>query len=343
MAHNIFGERFYGHREKAWHNLGLVTYEDMQAIDVLNALGGGYWVEKRPVTIELNGEQVSLGDYGLVRSALPDDPREVNFGFVKENYNIIQPLRIAEIFDEKVQQPVETMGMLGRGEKLFLTWKLPAIDVKGDVIETYAFIAVGYDGKFGLSLMLVSVRVVCENTFSMALSEAENTKDKGRGKVWSGRHNSDNIENEFGIWIGYAQENAERESARTKAALTVMANKEMQDKNEITTLLFDKIYPVNMNMPEYYPDELRAKKLDQIEKKIEWTENSVDSIMRLYNGEGTSIDASAYGLFNAITEYENYGRTVRKDPSVSILMGGRSQVMNRAYSVLSEYAMAEVA
>jgi len=35
MSHEIFGERFWGHRKPAWHNLGEVFQESLTATQVL--------------------------------------------------------------------------------------------------------------------------------------------------------------------------------------------------------------------------------------------------------------------------------------------------------------------
>lgn len=336
--HNLFGERFYGHRTKAWHQLGLVTEEDMTAVEALTALGGGYWFEKRPVTVSLNGGDQETGDFAIVRSATPDDATERIFGYVTKQYNIIQPLRICELFDENVFQPVETLGMLGKGEKIFLTWKLPDMDIKGDILNLYGFIASGYDGKFGASLNLVKTRVVCQNTFSSAVAEAESNKVQGQGKVWTGKHNSTNIERDLGIWMEYVQERAEFQLAKEKDLFVKMAETPMEDKDTIYNLLF-KIYPNPAKLPDYYPDKLRQEKQDKIDEMIEKSERDADMVMSLFNGQGTAIDATAYGLFNSITEMENWARSTKKDASSSIMIGNRSKTMSIALDVIGKYAL----
>jgi hypothetical protein len=337
---NIFGQRFYGHREPAWHLLGFVTQEDMTAGESLTGLGGGYWLEKRPVTVNLNGNEQETGDFAIVRSPTFDDATERIFGYVTKQYNIIQPLRICELFDENVRQPVETLGMLGKGEKLFLTWKLPDMDVKGDILKLYGFIAAGYDGKFGASLNLVKTRVVCQNTFSSAVSEAENNKVQGQGKVWSGKHNSTNIERDLGIWMEYVQERAETQLAKEQELFVKMAETPMKDKDTIYNLLF-KIYPNPAKLPDYYPDKLRQEKQDKIDELVEKSERDADMVMSLFNGQGTAINATTWGLFNAVTEAENWARSTKKDASASIMIGNRSKTMSVALDVIGKYTLAQ--
>lgn len=333
MAHNIFSNRFYGHRQPAWHGLGMVTQEDMTANEVLTALGGGYWFEKRPVTVFMNGENVEVGDYAIVRSPVIDDPVERNFGYVTKQYNIIQPLTICELFDENVKQPVETFGMLGKGEKLFLTWKLPAFLVNGDEVNLNAFVACGYDGKFGASLYTVYTRVVCQNTFSIAVNEADNGKGYSK-KLWSGKHNSSNIERDLAIWLEHAQMSAENKAGIVREGFINMSNFEIKNKETVFGIL-RQIYPTPPALPADYPEKLRAEKQEDIDKQTEYAENDVESVFSLFEGEGTAIDATGWGLFNAVTEYENWGRMTRKAPEYSIVLGNRANTMNKAMDIIN--------
>ena len=337
MSANLFGDRFYGHREPAWHNLGLVTQEPMTAVEALTALGGSYWFEKRPVLIELNGELEETGDYAIVRSAVYDDQKERSFGYVTNQYNIVQPLRVCELFDENVVQPVETLGMMGKGEKIFLTWQLPQFDIDGDEINLHALVACGYDGKFGISLHTVYTRVVCQNTFSMALSESESGQGEA-GKIWSARHNSVNLERDFAIWLEHAQMSAERKAGIVRDSFINMSNVPLDDLDLVTELLF-KVYPKPEPIPEDFPAKLRKEKQEKIDCQIEKVEREVEEVTALFSGEGTAIDNSFLGLFNAVTEYENWGRPTRRPPEHSIMMGGRANSMGKAYSVLTDLSM----
>lgn len=338
MADNIFGERFYGHRNKAWHNLGVVTQEGVGAVEALSILGGGYSFEKRPVTVFLNGKETVVNDsYAIVRSATPDDNQERIFNYVTGRYNIIQPLTVCEMFDDFVEEDVETLGMLGIGEKLFLTWQLPEISVNGnDKIQPYGFIAVGYDGKYGITLNVVQTRVVCQNTWNVAVREAENSKFENFGKIWQGKHHSPNIERDLGLWMGHVQQSALNQVAKSEKDYAIMADTKMS-KDDAIKILFG-IYPDPKqigNMPEI----IKREKSEVHAKKLEYAQNDRELVMNLFEGAGTGIDATAWGLFNAVTEYENWGRMTKKPADQSIVMGNRANTMNKAMSNIMEYAL----
>ena len=338
MSSNLFNDRFYGNRESAWHKLGYVSQADNTAQEVLGIIGS-YWIEKRPVTILLNGANQETGDFALVRSAVPDDPKELVLGFCSEHYNIVQPDTIGQLFDDNVKQAVETLGMLGNGEKLFLTWKMPGFDVLGDYVSTYGFVAAGFDGVFGTSLSLVTVRVVCSNTFAVAINQSLNKTDKsnGKGRVYTGHHNSDNVARDLGIWMEHVQIKAIEKRLSTQENFVRMANVSVDNTATLADLLF-KIYPDPETLPVDYPDRLKSEKQNKIDDLAEKAKNDRTLVESLFNGEGTGINATAWGLFNAVTEYENWGRDTRKPAEYSILMGNRANTMAKAYNIINQWS-----
>ena len=340
MPDNIFNNRFYGFGEGAWHNKGIVSQEENTAQEAWNMLTP-YGFEKRPVTVFLNGIQQEVRDYAIVRSPLPDDPTERIMGYVAKNYNIVQPDNICQIFDERVQKPVNTIGCLGKGEKLFLTWKLPQIDVKGDAVNTYGFVAGGFDGLYGVSLYLTTVRVVCQNTWMMAINEAESSKQTDKvntaGKIWSGRHNSHNVERDLGIWMEHVQQKAENKLNVASNIFNLMAEKAIEDV-KVAEKLVNQIYPNPKSLPKDFPDRLRAEKQGKIDILASKAESDRAMVMALFGGQGTAIDATAWGLFNAVTEAENHVRVEKKPANNSVLFGARAKQMTKSFDVISTFS-----
>lgn len=337
MSANIFGQRFYGNRFPAWHGLGVVSEKDQSAVDALTAIGGGYWFEKRPVTVMLNGVATETGDWAIVRSPLPDDPNEKVFGYATDRYNILQPLEAAEMFDEKVAEPIETLGMLGKGERMFMTWKMPKFEVvKNDEVQTYGFVAIGFDAVMGASLNVVTTRVVCQNTWMAAIHEAENTKERGKGRIYSGKHTSKNMQRELAEWMGYVQKEAMRQVELTESFFKRLAATPITEEQEVYKLLFAAYPdPEPLASDAYIPDALRRGKEEKIEAEKEIAERNRNGIFSLFAGQGTAITNDYWGLFNATTEYFNYGQMEKKPAHLSILMGNRANNMNRMAEVLA--------
>jgi hypothetical protein len=335
MSSNIFGNRFYGNRYPAWHKLGIVSEKDQNAVDALTAIGGGYWTEKRPIVVMLNGKQVETGDFAIVRSPLPDDPQERVFGYTTERYQMLQPLELCEMFDDAVSRPVETLGMLGKGERLFLTWKMPKIEVvKDDEIQTYGFVAMGLDGVIGTSLNVVTTRVVCQNTWVAAIQEASSTHERGKGRIYSGKHTV-SMNAELREWMKYVQKRAEEKVRLTESFFSLLVNKPIKNDAEVVSLL-NAAYPdpEPLSLDAYIPDALRGKKERKIEDEREQAQKNRDGIYALFSGAGTSISPDYYGLFNASTEWFNWGQGTKKPAELSVMMGTRAQKMNAMAEVL---------
>jgi len=342
MPANLMGNNVYLNKEPAWHNMGFVSDKPMGAVEASSVIESVFY-EKRPISVMINGQlQDATGDYAIIRSATPTDPNEQLLGFVKKNYQILQPISICEQFDQWVSEPVETLGFLGKGEKLFLTWVLPSFDVRGDPINTYGFVASGYDGKFGASLYVVSVRVVCENTYNMAVSEGESNngnENKGnnyKGKIWSGRHNSTQLSRDLGAWMEHVQQRALAQVNSASGMFNAMAAKAINEQSTLADLLF-KIYPDPKSLPLDFPDKLRAEKQNKIDELKEKAERDRKIVESLFAGKGTEITADGFGLFNSVTEYENHVRVTKKPSDYSILFGNRANKMTYAANVILDW------
>ena len=336
MAHNIFGNRFYGHREEAWHGLGFVTNGDMTANEVFDKFGR-YEFVRRPVEIELNGKMQETGDYAIVRTPTFEDKQERSFGYITKQYNIVQPSEVCNLFDDNVSEPVETMGVLGHGEKLFLTWRLPVVDINGDEIKMYGLVAIGYDGKYGANLHVTTIRAVCQNTLNIAVSESN--ENIGTGRVWSGRHNSKNVGRNLGIWMEHVQAQA-LQQADIVANLFKRLDEVRVEDDSIAKALFAKVYPMPDALPVNYPVKLINEKQAAIDAKIEQTERDRSLAYELFAGAGTAIRPTAFGVLNAVTEYENWAGIIKKPIEYSVMFGNRSANMNRALSVVTSFVRA---
>jgi hypothetical protein len=335
MNANIFGNRFYGNRSAAWHLIGHVSQVDQGASEALGAIGGGHIVEKFPNYAYIDGQYVPTGDYVLTRLELPDDNQKRFFGHVSARYNVLGSLEVAELFDETVSQPCETIGFLGKGERMFLTWKMPTIFVKEiDEVQTYGFVATGFDSLLGTALYLTTIRVVCQNTWSAAIAKGDTEKERGKGRIWSGKHVSGNMKRDLGAWMGHVQKNALRKNEQVGSLFDLLATRPISEEKEVYRLLFSAFPDPSTLDKENTPRELWGEEQNKIDESADRVSKNRDGIMALFTSAGTAIDASYYGLFNATTEWFNWGQNTKKPAEVSVLMGNRSVQMNKMMGVL---------
>jgi len=180
MAHNLnFNERtgrysFFSVQQKAWHDLGQIVEEYPASAEAIKHAGLDFEVVKAPLFTR--GTAISAGDDGEIREdgnmLVPDyfatmctDTNDV-FGVVGKDYRIVQNADAFTFFDSIVGGGdgilYETAGALGKGERIFITAKLPGYIRVGsgdDVTEKYIFLTTSHDGSGSITAAFTPVRV----------------------------------------------------------------------------------------------------------------------------------------------------------------------------------------
>tara|TARA_A200000159_G_scaffold84673_1_gene78284 strand:- start:1640 stop:2662 length:1023 start_codon:yes stop_codon:yes gene_type:complete len=186
MAHNLAQTRNGQYMtawagDTPWHGLGTQAEALMTATEALK-LGNLDWtVEKRPLynRTELGEVEVVENTFGVFRKQINEDGSHswiaLNRGTaVGRVWKPFQNIEAVDFLDELVQTQeakIEVVGALGRGEKVWVLAKLPdSILINGvDKIDQYILIVNSHDGSGSLKIFLTPVRVVCNNTLTMAL------------------------------------------------------------------------------------------------------------------------------------------------------------------------------
>jgi phage/plasmid-like protein (TIGR03299 family) len=190
MSHNIFFNEqtgkysFFSVKEKAWHGLGQIVEDYPTSAEAIKHAGLDYQVEKRNLVTDSVNEkeggiilpELKVSDYfATVRS----DTQTV-LGVVGKDYQIVQNKDAFSFFDTIVggEEGIlyETAGALGKGERIFITAKLPGyINVgSGDLIEKYLFLTTSHDGSGSIMAAFTPIRIVCNNTLMAALRHCSN-------------------------------------------------------------------------------------------------------------------------------------------------------------------------
>lgn len=138
---------------------------------------------------EKSPESVFWKQHGYNFVAYPSVPMEKTFGTVRTDsgeflggvvtnrYRVIENYEIMGFFDpflDKTDGIIDCCGVLGRGERVFMTAQLPDhITVKGDEITKYLVCMLNHDGKGSAKIFFTPIRVVCQNTLSAALRQTK--------------------------------------------------------------------------------------------------------------------------------------------------------------------------
>jgi len=192
MGHNINRnngkDSFFSVKEKAWHGLGTIVDQYPTSAEAIQYAGMDYEVIKSPLFTYHRDETV--GDNGEIAEggqiAVPNHYATVRtdnhaiLGVVGKDYEIVQNRNAFEFFDAIVGGGdgilYETAGALGKGERIFITAKLPGYIKVGnqDLIEQYLMLTTSHDGLGSITAAFTPVRVVCQNTLNAALKNHSN-------------------------------------------------------------------------------------------------------------------------------------------------------------------------
>ncbi|WP_316809130.1 DUF932 domain-containing protein [Pedobacter agri] len=326
MAHNIYyngqtqRHSFFSVQEKAWHGLGTIIEQHPTSAEALRCAGLDYKVEKRPlftldnVNFDLQNAHAGGIDHDLRVSNyfanIRTDTEEV-LGVVGKDYQIIQNIEAFSFFDSIVENDnsirYETAGALGKGERIFITAKLPEyIRVgKDDLIEQYLFLTTSHDGFGSISAAFTPVRVICQNTLNAALRNQKNTI-----KI---RHTASALEKLkqahqlMGITSRLAEEMENLYTHWTKVQISDKHVKRlieiaMAPKSESLTSLM-----------EGNRDELSSHFIKTVETVVEFAFSAPSQLEKTTRG-------TLFGAYNAVTGYfqnvKNYADTETRFKSI---------------------------
>ena len=183
-----------GSKERAWHGLGQVMDRPMFVEEALKLCHADYEVKLSNVVV-LSDELKDAMDNGkfinaaMLRELLIDKTMatmrtDINksLGVVSDKYGIVQNKDAFKFVDmlcsgldaNREEHPtIETCGVLGKGERVFITCKMPQDIILNprtdDRIETYVVFTTSHDGTGSVRCMVTNIRVVCQNTLNWAM------------------------------------------------------------------------------------------------------------------------------------------------------------------------------
>jgi len=292
MHTTLFDSRYFGPRQPAWHHLGQVASEPVGAVDAFRRAG------RYDVVL---AQSDTPDSWDIRRKPTQVDRRWRTFATVGQDYVLVPPDEITEIWDLHVQQPVETLGAVRYGRILFITMRMPSFDVRGDVLDSYLVLAHWMDATGMTEIFVAPVRVVCQNTLMMARRLA-----RQQITLTHSRH----VREHMAERLRSAVRDLEARTARLREACERLADKEA-DESDVAAVL-----------TAAYPSSLAPRR----------------AARELFNGAGTGMELAAargtlWGLFNAVAELENFrdGDTLNQ-AAYSVLFGLRGAAMERAFS-----------
>ncbi len=345
MAHNIYFNEdrqqhsFFSVKEKPWHGLGQIVQDYPNSADALKFAGLDYTVEKRKLftfdneneaaneAVEIKIPEIEVPNfYATVRT-----DNEAVLGVVGKDYEVVQNVDAFSFFDaivggEGIQY--ETAGALGKGERIFITAKLPGYIKVGsdDLIEKYLFLTTSHDGFGSITAAFTPTRIVCNNTLNAALHNCSNSI-----KIRHTENAKDRLAEAHKI-MGIAN----NLSVQMEEIFNHWANVRITDK-EVQKLIQMAMVPNK--------EVLRNIQAGQLDELSTCFKNMCDNVFEYNTASPTqateTTKGTVFGAYNSITGYFQNVKDYKNDEAKikSLLYGGTAQLKTqKAFNLCESFA-----
>ena len=292
MAHLIEQMAYVG--ATPWHGLGS-RLSPKQPIEIWQREAGMDWkIQDSPVHFKSD----SIGALGSIHT-FPDQKvlyrsdTKAPLSVVSQRYQVVQPREVLEFYRDLTEVSgfeLETAGVLKGGRKF---WALArtgqGTTLRGnDQVNGYLLLATSCDGTLATTATPTTVRVVCNNTLTIALDGSA----KAIKVPHSTRFDPQAVKKQLGIAVSQWDNFMHR--------MRILSERKVQ-WHEAMGFIMNVLCDANPNMPlpAVLPNERALRK-----------------VQCLYEGQGRgstleSAQGTAWGLLNAVTEYVDHERRAR--------------------------------
>ena len=295
MSHNITNTN--GKSEMAyvgeapWHGLGQRLEAGAPIETWLDAAGMGWKVLRAKVRYPVSADNQTMREWPAQHVLFRADTK-APLGLVSERFKVVQPKQVLEFFRDLCETnkfSLETAGTL-RGGAVY--WALAKIHEEakvgpGDTMKGYVMLSTACDGTRRTVAKNTTVRVVCNNTLSMADNET------GKNEVCvSHRSVFDAVAVKTDLGIAHQSFEAFMGSARSLAKRRLSK----ADVDRLTLRLLGGEDALLMD---------EARRAEILEARL------AKAIHALYHGAGRgaqllTAQGTAWGYVNAVTEYVDH-------------------------------------
>lgn len=316
MAHMIDttskGRASYASTQREWHGLGELMPTGQSIEQWQTAAGMDYEVQRGYVRYATErgqaAEQMKVVKDKVV--LFRSDTKDA-LGVVSDSYKVVQPKEVLEFFRDWATaggMTIESAGVLFGGKRYFATAKLgegACVDGYLDKVVPYALLSTSADGSLATEARWTTVRVVCNNTLSMARGgqAAVRVTHRSEFKPEDVRGVMENANAEFAAFMEMSRQLAGIKVARPLA-------------EDLTMHLF----------------KTGTKDADAVKES-----RGFIRVMELFNGaaKGALLETAqetAFGWLNAVTEYADHHVRAHNDENrkASALWGPGDALKNRA-------------
>ena len=268
-----------------WHRIGTKLDGPATAIEAISAAGLDWSVVMEPALVQRNETLIDTGRLAISRA----DTGQIFSVGMSPRYTPLQNQDAFNFFDAVVgagEAIYHTAGSLKNGRIVWILAKMPGdVGLTGDPADKYIMLSNSHDGSMGVDMRFCVRRVVCMNTFKMALNNGERSTRL--------RHTTNimNRVNQTRDFLGLA----DAYFSNFMAGAERLADKQLTQPESLA--YFAKVF-------EYAPSE---------QYRQPRVRNIIEDVQALYTGEGrgsslATTSGTAWGAFNAVSEWAEHHR-----------------------------------
>ncbi|NCC34325.1 MAG: DUF932 domain-containing protein [Chloroflexia bacterium] len=290
-----------------WHGLGSALEEGASMEEWAEAAGFNWEILKHNVQYTVDGELLTMPERFVLYRSDTKAPLSIMSG----RYREVQPAQVLDFFAdvcESQRWTMETAGMLKGGAQYWALAKagLDAFIGGDDKHELYMLLATSADGSLATSAQATDVRVVCNNTLSMALSSTKGT----RIKIYhNALFDAKQVKKDLGMvdfdasWDAFvtqmqAFQQAEVDEAEARAFFSQLLRPEGERAKER-----------GQHEAGSFEDLLSAPIGGGYTKvKVERTPRGLEDLLNSYHNAPGAEPGTAYGLINGVTHWLDHVR-----------------------------------
>lgn len=289
MAHLVEQMAYIG--PTPWHGLGRQIESGLPIEDWIHHAGMAWNINETPVRF-ITGQHEHLGEIKTLPSkkVLYRSDTHEPLSVVGQSFKVVQPHEILEFYRDLTEQSgfeLETAGVLKGGRKLWALAKTgQSTELKDhDITRGYVLLATACDGSMATTAQFTSIRVVCNNTLSVAMSDSE-----GAIKVpHRSTFNADAVKKRLGISVSSWDEFMYR--------MKLLSERRVSTQESLDFLQRVLIEPETQVLTRS-------------------NQRNLTTTFNLFEGRGMGANLStargtAYGLLNSVTQFVDYERRAR--------------------------------
>lgn len=329
--------------ETPWHGLG-AKLENGQSIEEWVKSAGLDWSVKEAEAL-FRREIKDSKEFEIVpfegRKTLYRSDTGAPLSIMSKDFHVVQPADIIKLYQEIAKAggfELETMGSLSGGKRI---WALARVSEGADVVNRdrvrpYILIATSFDGSMATIVKFTAIRVVCNNTISMAIPQYDaeagvmqgggekDDKTPGRQQIARVLHSkewNEDVAKAIRLELGIVHSAFERFMVEAKALAAKPMEK--QEADDFVAMLLEPYFNV--------------KGADGKKKDVRDTKG-YKRILELFNEKAIGRDlagATRWGMLNAVTQLVDHERG-KKDSSrlESAWFGTGNAIKERARELL---------